>query len=129
MPPITTGAHGAERRCDFVGARRLRGEGREPDEIGFGEESAIMVIEVLVEQHHLPLRRSQPCHHEKAERLPHPITIQVVRADLAMAYDRIARIHKIESHTLLLGALAGRHDNRRHRSATQLGQHEATAVN
>src|ERR1019366_10718894 len=63
-----------------------------------GQESVIVVIEVLVEQRHLPLRWSQSCHHEKPERLPHPITIQAVRADLVQTDDRVVRIHKIESH-------------------------------
>ena len=91
--------------CDFVGARRLRSEGRYTDEVRFGKASVIEMAQVLVDQCHFPVRRRQSCHHEKPERFPDSIHVQTVAMNFVQADDRIVGINKIESHTFLPGLL------------------------
>ncbi len=83
---------------DFVGARRLRGERRDADQI----RKRLLVVardpDVLVEQGDVPLGRGQAGQRHQAERLPDAIAVPPALLEPDDADQRIGRVDQVESH-------------------------------
>ena len=92
---------------NLAGARRLRGERRDADQVRTRHLLVARHRDILVDQGDIPLRRGQAGQHHQAQWLPHSIAVPPALLEPDDAHQRVRRVDEMKAQGLPPGAPRG----------------------